>query len=565
MWRAGTIIVLLLCTFVRVLAQDIRPADRKQYAEAIALYEKHNYRQAATVLRKVASRNPKSADPQFWLGMVSVADGFNTAGIRKYFNRCIALSPEYPHPLAHFYMGIIHYTDTRYDEAVAELEKYFHLAEGSDDKTTIAAYEEASNYLYWSQFLAEAMLNMAPFAPVRVAGASSRYDEALPFMTHDGNEFYYLRRLPVKKERTFYARELEETDWRICMSRLTDTIYSRGVELSEPFNSGAPEGSVSITADGHELYYSVIKNHQGYANSDIYRVRRTAGRWGTPEKLGSFINDPNTWESQPTVSADGHTLIYASNRKGGQGGTDLWLCRRLPNGDWGRPENLGSHINTPGNEKMPFLAADGHTLYFLSDGWQGFGGYDIYFADLNDSHGNRPTNLGLPINTEEDESGFGVTADGRRAYFAGRTDDSRSVDILMFDLYPAARPDPMVLRQMTVNGTDTTLILPEKGKSAVCLWHEGFLPTILHARASQLPATVQLNDSLTAIDLSDPSVVDALATWLVEHPRVHLALECPRSADAQGAYNRLREKGIRAERLSYRGGTDITRHQIRRQ
>lgn len=565
MRRAATILALLmLCAVAQLSAQEVRQADRKAYAEALGHYNSRNYKQAAVMLRKIASRNPKAAEPQFWLGMTAVNDGFNTAGIRRYFTKCIALNPDFPHPLAHYYMAMILYTDADYDGAVAELNRYFSLAERSDDREVTAAYEEASNYLYWSQFLAEAMLNQAPFDPKRVAGVSSKYDEALPYLTPDGHEFYYLRRLPVKRERTFYARELEETAWHICMSRLTDTVFSKGFELPAPFNSGDPEGSVSLTADGRELYYSIIKFEQDYQNSDLYLVRRTDGRWGQPENLGRQVNSPNSWESQPTVSADGQTLIFASNRKGGHGGTDLWRCRRLNNGDWSRPENLGSNINTTGNEKMPFLAADGHTLYFLSDGWQGFGGYDIYFADLNDPYGNRPTNLGLPINTEEDEGGFIVTADGRRAYFAGRMADSRSTDILTFDLYPAARPEAMILRTVTVDGRDTLLVLREQGDVTVTLSTDGKLPTIFHGRATQLPRTVTLSDSVAQMQLAEPEVIAALADWLIAHPRVHLAVESPKKADAQKACDTLKAHGIRPERLITRGGTEIKQSQIRK-
>lgn len=548
--------------------QEFKGADRRNYEEALTLYEKGDYHQAAVLLRKVASHNPKAAEPQFWLGMTAVNDGFNTAGIRKYFSRCIELAPDYPNALAHYYMGVIHYTDKRYDEAVGELERYFALAEGSEEKATMAAYEEASNYLYWSQFLAAAELNAAPFEPERVAGVSSRRDEILPTLSPDGTTFYYLRKVPVKRERTYYARELEETRWQLYSSRWTDTAYSAGTPLPAPFNSGRPEGGVTVTADGRELYYSVITDSRGYANSDIYRVEKRDGRWGEPEVLGRHVNDPNTWESQPTVSADGRVLVFASNRRGGVGGTDLWKCRRLANGDWSRPENLGPNVNTAGNEKMPFLAADGHTLYFLSDGWQGFGGYDIYFADLDDRFGNRPTNLGLPINTETDESGFGVTADGRRAYFAGRLDDSRSTDILMFDLYPAARPEPMRLCRMTVGtasgGHDTLLVLGERRPTTVTLSAEGMLPAIVSGTARELDGrTVRLDDSVSAMALGDTAVVEALAAWLVEHPMVHLMIEGPRRADARDACERLRAMGIRQDRVLYRGGTEYKRQQIR--
>lgn len=559
----------------------VKQSDQKAFLEALAHYDSRNFRQSAVIMRKVASRNPKAAEPQFWLGMASVHDRFNTAGIRRYFTKCIELCPTYPNALAHYYMGVILYTDNRYDEAVAELNKYFQLANGSDDREVTAAYEEASNYLYWSQFLAEATLNMAPFDPWTVQGVSSQHDESLPYFSVDGKECFYLRRLPVKQGHTFYARELEEKRWRLCYSKLVDTTFSKGIELGAPFNSGNPEGGVSVTADGSELYYSVIVNKNGYANSDIYKVRRDKdGRWGKSEQLGGHINGDRTWESQPSVSADGKTLFFASNRQGGHGGIDIWRCRRLPNGDWSRPENLGSNINTAGNEKMPFIAADGYTLYFLSDGWQGFGGYDIYFANLADPYGNRPTNLGLPVNTESDEVSFGVMADGTKAYFAGRTSDSRSVDILTFDLYPAARPAPMRLCRLTMvapdRQRDTLFMMSTTKAAALTLALEGCLPAIVYGRARDIDGRfVPLADSLSPLPVSflagsrldDASevVVDALAEWMIEHPRINIAIECKRGTEARAVVERLVKRGLRRERIAYRGGTDIPHPQIRLQ
>lgn len=554
----------------------VKPADRDKYMEALGHYNSHNFKTSATLMRKVASRNPKAAEPQFWLGMASVQDGFNTTGIRRYFTKCIELCPNYPNALAHFYMGMIHYTDKRYDEAVAELEQYFALANNNDDKAVNAVYEEASNYLYWSQFLAEAMLNMAPFDPQRVAGVSSKYNEALPYLTLDGRTFYYLRELPVEQEQTFYHRELEHKQWRLCYSVWQDSCYSRGVELPAPFNSGDPEGGVSITADGNELYYSIIRKERGYANSDIYRVRRVDGRWQQAEPLGPQVNGERSWESQPSVSADGRTLLFASNRKGGRGGIDIWRCHRLANGDWSRAENLGSTVNTEGNEKMPFLAADGHTLYFLSNGWQSFGGYDIFFCNLNDNYGNRPTNLGLPINTEDDEVSFGITADGKQAYFAGRIDNMRSTDILMFDLYPAARPEAMKLHRMTVkhgdSRRDTVMMLAEQSTNVVTLCDEGSLPTIVCGKARQIATSVTLHDSVAPLAVTflagsrltaeGERVADALAEWLVERPRVHLAIQCPKYTDAKAVYDRLMSKGLRTGRVTIDSGTHIPHPQI---
>lgn len=566
-------LMLLLCLSLGAAGQDggvkVKAGDEAAYRKALAEFDSRHYREAAQQMRHVAARNPKAADPQFWLGMTAVKDGFNVTAIRRYFGRCIELNPDYSHPLAHYYMGLIHYTDEQYDDAVAELDKYFALANGSDDKAVNAVYEEASNYLYWSRFLAEAVLNMAPFDPHRVEGVSSKHNEMLPFLSADGQTFYYLREVPTSTGRTFYARELEQKQWRLHFSkRLNDTAFSRGAELPPPFNSGDPEGGVSLTADGTELYYSIIRNNGGYANSDIYCVRRVDGQWQQPENCGPQVNGDHSWESQPSISADGQTLFFASNRKGGHGGIDLWRCRRLKNGDWGRAENLGANINTVGNEKAPFLAADGHTLYFLSDGWQGFGGYDVYFANHNDPYGNRPTNLGLPVNNEADAVSFGVTTDGHQAYFATKQEGANSSDVFLFDLYPAARPEPMRLCRMTMNtaqgARDTLLMLSEQYTNVVTFDVEGLLPAIRCGKARELDRKqVALADSVALLDLKEPMVVDALAAWLIEHPRVHIALECPKAEDAREAYERLRQKGLRAERFTYRGGTDIKSPQIK--
>ena len=554
----------------------VKSGDRSRYEEALAHYNSRNFKTAAVELRKIASRNPKAAEPQFWLGMTAVHDGFNATGIRRYFTKCIELCPTYPNALAHFYMGMIHYTDKRYDDAVEELNEYFSLANGNDDKAVSAVYEEASNYLYWSQFLAEAMLNMAPFDPQRVVGVSSKHNEALPYLSPDGRTFYYLREMPVDEGHTFYHRELEHKQWRLCYSVWQDSCYSRGVEMPAPFNSGDPEGSVSITADGNELYYSIIRKEHGYANSDIYRVRRIDGRWQQPEALGPQVNGERTWESQPTVSPDGRTLLFASNRKGGHGGIDIWRCHRLPNGDWSRAENLGNTVNTEGNEKMPFLAADGHTLYFLSNGWQSFGGYDIFFCNLNDNYGNRPTNLGLPINTEEDEVSFGITPDGKRAYFAGRIEGSRSTDILMFDLYPAARPEAMRLHRICVkhgnSSQDTVMMLAEQYSNVITLSKDGTLPSIVCGKARQIPASITLYDSVAPLAVTflagsrltteGEMVTDALAEWLVERPRVNIAVRCPKYTDAKTVYDRLIGKGLRSGRITIDSGTAFDKPQI---
>ena len=562
----------------------VNAKDQGTYNKALEEYRQKHYHEASKGLRTVAQRNPKAADPQFWLGMTSVRNGFNTTGIRKYFTKCIELCPNYPNALAHYYMGVILYTDERYEEATAELDTYFLLANNCDDAEQTAVYDEASVYLHWSKFLAEAVLHMAPFDPEPLAGVSSKRNENLPFITHDGSRCYYLREVPVRKDHTsFYTTSMEKTVWKLYYSDWKDSAFGAGVEMPVPFNQGDAEGGVSVTADGQTLFFSRITYNGGYANCDLFQGVWENGKWKV-ERLGNGINGEKSWESQPSVSADGQWLYFASNRKGGVGGSDLWRCHRLKNGDWSRPENLGARVNTTGNEKFPFLHADGHTLYFVSDGWQGFGGYDIYFIDLAEGGEARPTNLGLPINTENDELSFGVTADGTRAYFPGRLKSSRSREVLIFDLYPAARPESMRCCHAEVESSGhkktrhETFMISNSKPTAITFAEEGLMPAIVCATGKtwREGTTISLDDSLSMLDIKplsgsrlsehDEKLLDAWASWLIEHPRVHVAVESPKYTDAKAVYDYLvQKKKLRPERLAYRGGSEYSHNLIRLQ
>ncbi|MEZ4800584.1 MAG: hypothetical protein R2809_12600 [Flavobacteriales bacterium] len=113
------------------------------------------------------------------------------------------------------------------------------------------------------------------------------------------------------------------------------------------------------------------------------------------------FNDDEYSNAHACVSADGQTLFFVSNRPGGYGGTDLYRCKKVGN-VWGAPENLGSAVNTEGNEMFPFLSSIG-TLYFASDGHAGLGGLDIFFSEEYNGSFLSPLNMGASINSSSDD------------------------------------------------------------------------------------------------------------------------------------------------------------------
>jgi outer membrane protein OmpA-like peptidoglycan-associated protein len=170
--------------------------------------------------------------------------------------------------------------------------------------------------------------------------------------------------------------------------------------------------------------------------------------WSEIKKMGANVNHPIYWDSQPTLSADGNALYFASDRPGGFGGIDLYVTKKDPaTGVWGVPKNLGPKINTPGHEKTPFIHSDSETLYFSSDGLFGFGGMDIFYVRKNEKgEWTEPENIGYPINTEADDVGFFVSTDSKTGYFFSYDEGKMRgkgvgrYDLYSFDLYKEARP-----------------------------------------------------------------------------------------------------------------------------
>ncbi|MFQ5335007.1 MAG: OmpA family protein, partial [Flavobacteriales bacterium] len=164
---------------------------------------------------------------------------------------------------------------------------------------------------------------------------------------------------------------------------------------------------------------------------------------------GENINTEDGWEAQPSLSADGKTLYFASAREESEG-IDIYYSVKDSSGAWGPAVNMGRPINSAGNDKSPFIHSDSKTLYFAStssDERQGLGGYDIFYSRLgDDGRWQEPVNIGYPINSAEDEHGFVVSTDGRKVYFASDKlkGSSGGLDIFSFELYRAARPDKVL-------------------------------------------------------------------------------------------------------------------------
>ena len=287
------------------------------------------------------------------------------------------------------------------------------------------------------KFAVEALKNPVPFTPVNLGDSvNTTDDEYWPSITADGQTLMFTRQVSTgrsvpKTQEDFYISHLENGKWR------------KAVNAGYPLNTSQNEGAQTISSDGRFMYFTACDRPDGVGKCDIYYSSFDGKNWSVPFNIGPPVNT-RAWESQPSISANGRMLFFASNRPGGFGGMDLWYSILNDDGKWSIPVNLGKTINTPGDEMSPFIHFDGRTLYFSSNGRVGMGGFDIYITRMNDdTTWTEPQNLGYPINTYNDEMGLIIDASGQKAYFSSKRDDIHGKDIYSFSVYESIRPDPV--------------------------------------------------------------------------------------------------------------------------
>ncbi|MDA0973022.1 MAG: OmpA family protein [Bacteroidetes bacterium] len=374
------------------------------------------------------------------------------------------LCPGYHSDLS-YYMGTILYSQEEWSLAASAFKTFLEFP--MDDPAKLSRgydrrLEDVREVLKEVEFNAQLFENPVPFDPRKVEGVSSTSDEYLPMLSPDNAYIYYTRKYLRKAKGDLYGTEVEE--FTLSQRAGMDEPFNAGEPLPQPFNVGDNYGGASLSVNNKELYVTVCRpDRAGYTNCDIYvshyetrfdeRLGQEVTTWGELENLGPKVNSKDGWESQPSLSGDGNTLYFATAREtsteNAEGGKsiDIYYSQRGEDGSWGQARPLDATINGPGNEKSPFMHADSKTMYFSSNGYLGAGGYDIYYSRLHeDGSWTKPKNIGLPINTSEDEHGLIVSTDGKLAYYASsKIRGSLGFDIYRFELPEQAKPDRVVL------------------------------------------------------------------------------------------------------------------------
>ncbi|HCB63194.1 MAG: hypothetical protein A2W93_11515 [Bacteroidetes bacterium GWF2_43_63] len=474
-----TIYTFLILFVSAVSAQDEEPCGKvskkvaKQFEEAMSNYGQAQkmatklpasadryYLEANRLLKEVIEEDAEFAPAYYYLGCINVFKKENNlTAAEKYFNKAIEFCPDGMHD-AYFQLGKIYFGLDKYDQAEFNLKKFLDKPEEiSDDSIQL----EAKGMYDWAKTAMELLSKPVSFNPKVVPGISSRFDEYLVIISPDNENAFYTRRIE-EKNMSSWASEMEFKEKFFVSNRkpqpgkqLSEIPFDAGQAMQDPFNMKLNEGGATVTIDNKELIYTICNmpeqtSQDKYINCDLYYTKFEFGGWSDIIPIDA-VNTSDNWESQPSISSDGKTLYFISDRPGGIGGYDIYTSTRDENGTWSAPKNMGKIINSKGNEKSPFIHTDSQTLYFSSEGRPGMGGYDIYYVRMDD-YGvwQKPMNIGYPINSKYDDVGFFVSTDGKYGYFGSNnmSDGLGGWDFYSFELYEEARPEKVLFVKGTV-------------------------------------------------------------------------------------------------------------------
>ena len=405
--------------------------DEKLFYQAEEYIEVENWDKAFELYKKILANEPDNANVNFKAGFCLLNDDQAEKAIpflekaMKNIDEEGKAEDSYDNKKApletYYFLGKAYHRAYRFDESLFVLSKLKTKLDPKQDKDFIKDID----YLMRCDTNGATLMKYPVKMIVKNLGDSinTPYSEHSPVFTADESILFFTSRRPnghdvlpdgQYDEDIYYAYSDDDGNW------------GKAKNIGDIINTKEHDATVSISIDGSELYL-----YREDDRGSIYVSRLDENNnWTKPEKLPDPINTKYR-ETHASLGADNMTLYFTSDRPGGYGGLDIYVVRRLPNGKWGIPQNLGPAINTLYDEEGPFIHPDGKTLFFSSKGHNTMGGYDIFYSTYDEETRtwSKPSNLGYPINTTADDVFYVPTPDGKRAYYAskqfnslGRTD-----------------------------------------------------------------------------------------------------------------------------------------------
>lgn len=411
---------------------------KKMFEEANYHVSYGQYYEAEKKLEKAIKADPNFCEAYLMMGDIHTdLSEFDRAIF--YYQKSVEINPDF-YPQVHYFLGKLLINSGKYEEAEQSLTKYLSYPELND-----YTKNDSERNILNCQFATVALQNPVDFEPMNMGqNINSIYSEYFPTMTVDGKVLLYTRRLGASGHH-------QQEDFYISSKR-KDGFWHSSQNMGKPINTQMNEGAATISADGNTLIFTACEQNgnygygrNGYGSCDLFFTLKRGDKWSQAINLGPPINS-GSWESQPSLSADGETLYFVRGvNRGTRRESDIMVSNLGKDGYWTKPEKISGNINTEEPEESVFIHPDNKTLYFSSKGHIGMGGSDIFMSRRNEQNEwGEPINLGYPINTYSDENSLLVGPNGKIGYFASdRAGGLGELDIYAFTMPKEMQADPV--------------------------------------------------------------------------------------------------------------------------
>lgn len=338
----------------------------------------------------------------------------NYVKAEEWYGKTIAANPNC-NAMVYFYYGVALRNNGKNAEAKKQFSDY--LAKDPSNQTAKFQVQAVDNMQVWlTQTPMYAVMNVASINSPASDISPVFFQSGLLFVSDRGETDVLNGENSSITGRAFYAIYYAKK----AVEKEDSVVYGKAKKLPRTINKEYHNGPVSVTDDGLTMAYNRVDRNlfmksKHYVNRPkIYFSTQKGKHWTSPKAFQYNSDDYSC--AHPALSGDGQFLFFSSDMPGGFGGKDIYVCKKDGEG-WSKPENLGSEVNSPGDEVFPFLRKDG-VLFFSSDGLPGFGGLDIFSAtkESNGKWGN-VANQGAPLNGSTDDFEAIFNADGSRGYF----------------------------------------------------------------------------------------------------------------------------------------------------
>jgi hypothetical protein len=437
-------VIPLLC----LLLAGLNASAQKNYKrvhndmldQAKALLKAEDYEEASKIYRRLVPVDTAFAEVSYEMGVCLA----HMPGRREEATPHLERAVRHGHTEAHYELALARHRQMRFDDAVALLNTYKgrapRMVKDAEVDRRIGMCRDGKERV--RNPIEAVIRNMG-------AGINSPAHDYCPLVTSDGNSMFFTSRRQgtLGGLRDPSGQYFED----IYSARKVGGIWQPAENMKAPLNTRVHDATVGLNPDGSSMI--IYRTNANLVSGDLYESRFHGGRWQEPELMTERINSKHH-EPSASIAPGGDEIYFTSDRPGGYGGRDIYRIRRLPNGQWSLPLNLGPTINTPYDEDAPFLHSDGVTLFFSSNGHNTMGGFDVFKSTLVDPDMNGwsvPENMGYPINTVNDDIYFCLAADGLTGWFSSERPGGQGMqDIYQVD-FPGSQLEYLLVRGLVTD------------------------------------------------------------------------------------------------------------------